>query len=410
MSLSNGSSVFTVVAASEPGARRRDESVWRWLERSSEPVAAAARAQWDGWLSRMPPGPRAALIRRLQDRHDEQVRAAVAELVTFVLLDSVYPAIEVDPETGSGSRTDFAVDVPLRTHFEVHRPAPPRESAMDARRLGDIAAELEKIESPDFWLDVDPQSGEQVPSMRQVRRQAEDWLASLDYEREVRRRDEYQQARGERVAEPMPGLDAGPAERAAYFAARRPFEPAAFTRSGDGWSVRITAHPRPADQRGPGQFTVGLRFAGAAHLETIEGLQAAVRGKLRQHAGLADPLVVVLDLSSPIIEDRDIAAMLYGRTVTTMLDPSTPLITTRDRAEGIWPDPVPQPPRPAGVLILRGIWLGSEGATAELWLPPGIASPLLPGPWQVRTLGPDDQPATVQPAGIPPAAGHASNP
>jgi len=248
------------------------------------------------------PGPRAALIRRLQDRHDEQVRAALAELVTFVLLDSVYPAIEVDPGTGSGSRTDFAVDVPVRTHFEVHRPAPPPESAMDARRLGDIAAELEKIESPDFWLDVDPQSGTQVPSMRQVRRQAEVWLASLDYETEVRRRDEYQQARRERAAEPMPGLDASPAERAAYFAARRPFEPAAFTRSGDGWSVRITAHPRPADQRGPGQFTVGLRSAGAAHLETFEGLQAAVRGKLRQHAGLADPLVVVLDLSSPIIE------------------------------------------------------------------------------------------------------------
>ena len=71
VSLSSGSSVFTVVAAPAPGARRRDESVWRWLERSSEPVAAAARAQWDGWLSRMPPGPRAALIRRLQDRHDE---------------------------------------------------------------------------------------------------------------------------------------------------------------------------------------------------------------------------------------------------------------------------------------------------------------------------------------------------
>jgi len=60
VSLSNGSSVFTVVAAPEPVARRRDESVWRWLERSSESVAAAARAQWDGWLSRMPPGPRAA--------------------------------------------------------------------------------------------------------------------------------------------------------------------------------------------------------------------------------------------------------------------------------------------------------------------------------------------------------------
>lgn len=325
------------------------------------------------------------------------------------MLDSVYPAIEADPETGSGSRTDFVADVLVRTHFEVHRPAPPRESAKDARRLGDIAAELEKIEPLDFWLDVDPQSGAQVPSMRQVRRQAEAWLASLDYETEVQRHDEYQQARRERGSEPMPGLDAGPAERAAYFAARRPFEPPAFTRSGDGWSVRITAHPRPADQRGPGQFTVGLRSAGAAHLETFGGLQAAIRGKLRQHAGLADPLVVVLDLSSPIIEDRDIAAMLYGRTVTTMPDPSVPATTTRDRAEGIWPDPVPRPPRPGAVLILRGIWLGSEGATAELWLPPGIASPLLPGLWRVRTLDPDDQLATVKPAGVPPAAGHASN-
>jgi hypothetical protein len=55
--------------------------------------------------------------------------------------------------------------------------------------------------------------------------------------------------------------------------------------------------------------------------------------------------VHTLDLGSPIIEDRDIAEMLYGRTVVTMLDPSTPVITTRDRAKGIWPDPVPRPSR-----------------------------------------------------------------
>ena len=240
-----------MVAVPEPGARRRNETVWQFLERSSEPVAAAARAQWDGWLSGMPSGPRDALVRRLQDRHDEQVRAALAELVTFVMLDSVYPAVEIEPETATGSRTDFAVQVPVRTHFEVHRSTPAKESAMDARRLGDIAAELEKIESPDFWLDVDPQSGEQVPSMRTVRQQVEAWLASLDYETEAQRRDEHQQGRRERAAEPMPGLDAGPAERAAYLAAHRPFEPPTFERSGNGWSVRITAHPRPADAARP---------------------------------------------------------------------------------------------------------------------------------------------------------------
>jgi hypothetical protein len=43
-----------------------------------------------------------------------------------------------------------------------------------------------------------------------------------------------------------------------------------------------------------------------------------VPDKLKQHAGLVDLLVVVLDLSSPIIEARDIAAMLYGRMTATM--------------------------------------------------------------------------------------------
>ena len=285
--------------------------------------------------------------------------------------------------------------MPVRTHFEVHRPGPSRDVAADALRQHDIAAELEKIQSPDFWLDVDVQSGPQVPSMRRVRQQAETWLVSLDYETEVKRRDDYQQARRDRASDATPGFDASPADRAAYFARDKPFEPPTFQRSGAQWSVRITAHPRPADKRGPGEFTVGARSAGEAHLETFEGLQAAVRGKLRQHVGLADPLVVVLDLSSPITEDRDIAAMLYGRVTMRMLDPSTPVSATRDRTEGIWPDPVPQPPRPAAVLILRSIWLGSDRATAELWLPPGTASPLLPGPWNLRTLGPDDQPATL---------------
>lgn len=150
--------------------------------------------------------------------------------------------------------------------------------------------------------------------------------------------------------------------------------------------------------RGPGQFTVGLRSAGEAHIETIEGLEQAVRTKLRQHAGLRDSLVLVLDLSSPIIGDREIAVVLYGPVATTMLDPVTVLGAERDRARGIWPEPLGQPARPAAVLILRRIWLGCHDTTAELWLPPGASSPLLPGPWTVQTIGPDGQPETVEEA------------
>jgi hypothetical protein len=104
----------------------------------------------------------------------------------------------------------------------------------------------------------------------------------------------------------------------------------------------------------------------------------------------------VLDLSSPIIGDREVAAVLYGPVTTTMLDPVTVLGAERERTRGIWPEPLRQPTRPAAVLILRGIWLGCRDATAELWLPPGKSSPLLPGPWTVRTIGPDGQPDTVE--------------
>jgi hypothetical protein len=391
-------SAFAAPASPAPGGRRRDETVWQFLERSTEPVAVDTRARWDAWLARMPASARAALVTRLKDRHNELVRSALAELVTFVLLDCIYPDVEIEPETGTGSRTDFAVDVPARTHFEVYRKAPPTAVTGDAQRLAYIADELEKIESPDFWLSVEAHAGAQVPAIRPVRTGVERWLASLDYDEQVQRRDHEQQARRDRAAGDMPGLDASPLERARYLAAHPPSEPPVFRDSGEGWSLRISAHPRAADGRGPGQFTVGIRSAGEAHIETAEGLEQAVRTKLRQHTGLRDPLVLVLDLSSPIIGDREIAAVLYGPVTTTMLNPVTRLGAERDRAKGIWPEPLRQQSRPAAVLILRGIWLGCHDATAELWLPPGTSSPLLPGPWTVRTIGLDGQLHTVEEA------------
>jgi hypothetical protein len=391
----DGSSVFTLVADPALGARRQGETLWHFLERSSEPVAIETRARWDAWLARMPAAERARLVGRLHDRHDEMVRSALAELVTFVLLDSAYPAVQIEPPTGTGSRTDFAVEVPARTHFEVFRKAPPAAETADALRLARMIGELEKIASPDFWLDVEAQTGTQAPPMRQVRPKVEAWLASLDYDEQAERRDKEQRARRARAAGEMPGLDASAAERARYLAAHPSFHPPVFTDSGDGWSVRISAHPRARDERGPGQFTVGTRSAGAAHIATIEDVEKAVRTKLRQHAGLLDPLVVVLDLSSPIIGDREIAATLYGPVTTTMLAPDTPLAAVRDRTKGIWAEPVRRPARPAAVLILSGIWLGCHQASASLWLPPGSSSPLLPGPWTVVGIDADGQPEIV---------------
>jgi hypothetical protein len=380
-------SVFTL-SAPAPGGRRRNESVWQFLERSTESVAVDTRRRWDAWLARMPATARNALIHRLKNRLDTQVSNALAELVTSILLESVYSSVDVEPATGTGSYTDFAVNVPVRTHFEVRRKSPPDSLTGDARRLADIAGELDKIESPDFWLDVDAHTGVAVPSMRIVRRKVESWLDSLDYGTEVNRAEQERQARQIRAAEHMPGLDSSPQARASYMAAHPPHPPPVFEDGGEGWHVRISAHPRASDARGPGQPTVGIHSAGEAHIETADNLEKAVRDKLRQHAGLTDPLVVVLDLSSPIADDIEVTGMLYGPSTTT----------ARDRSKGIWPDPLKQPPRPAAVLIVRGVWLGAHEASAEFWLPPGVASPLLPGPWDVRALGSGRRLATIQTA------------
>jgi hypothetical protein len=343
----------------------------------------------------MPAEPRDALIVRLKGRIDNQVRDAVAELVTFVLLNSVYPAtVEVEPETGTGSRTDFAVSTPTRAHFEVRRKTESAALAGDVRRRADLAEELEKIESPDFWLSIDVFSGAQVPSMRQVRQDAEEWLSSLDYDDQVQRHDQEQQERSARLAQPMPGLDSGPLERAKYLAAQRQYTPPVFSRSGPGWQVEITAYPRPADKRGPGQRTIGIRIVGELHIADGSDVEAAIERKLSQHKGLTDPLVIVLDLSAAVIDDSEIAGALYGLV--------TP-VGSRNRSKGAWPDPLGQSPRPAAVLTLRGVWPAWQEATADLWLPPGATSPVVSGPWSIRTLGQDGQSVITQAATQPAA-------
>jgi hypothetical protein len=79
--------------------------------------------------------------------------------------------------------------LPSRTHFEVHRTLAPEGARKDAQRRRDIAAELEKTTSPDFWFAINADIGPEIPSMRPVRDQIKSWLTSLDYGAERQRLD-----------------------------------------------------------------------------------------------------------------------------------------------------------------------------------------------------------------------------
>lgn len=399
MAFTSEPSVFDLAAVPQPGPRRSTETRWEWLERSSEPIATHTRARWERWLRMLPPESRTSILSRLKGS-DEQLEAALAELVTFVLLRCIYPNVEVDPAAGSSSHTDFAVAAGVRTHIEVHRVTMSQQAVKDVRRRRDAAEALERIDSPDFWLALEIELGPRPPSMRQVRQEAQAWLASLNYEIERERLEQYQHTQRERRDDAeMPGLDSSPLERARYFAAHAPYEPLLFERSGQDWSLRIEAVPRPRDRRGSSEITIGVRLAGEAHMAAPEILQKAVRDKLRQHRELAEPLVVVLDLSSPIVDEDEIVAALYGPVVRNVGSNGVPTLS-RDRSMGIWPDPPAASPRPAAVLILRGIYMGVREGTAELWVPSGADSPIASGPWSVRTIRPDGQPGLVATAAV----------
>ena len=101
-------------SASSLGGRGRKETIWQFVERGIESVAGDTRPRWDAWLARMPAEPRAAMIHRLKGRNNDHVPGRARHLCP---VRAVYPAVEIEPETGTGSRTDFAVDV----HFEVRR-------------------------------------------------------------------------------------------------------------------------------------------------------------------------------------------------------------------------------------------------------------------------------------------------
>ena len=73
--------------------------------------------------------------------------------------------------------------------FLAHERLAPVADRKDAQRRRDIAAELEKITSPDFWLAINADTGPEIPSMRPVRDQIESWLTSLDYGAERQRLD-----------------------------------------------------------------------------------------------------------------------------------------------------------------------------------------------------------------------------
>lgn len=360
--------------ANPDGLQRPGEGLWSFVQRCQTIRCVSTRQRWDKWLAPMPPGERAAIISRLDDKAAEQSLAALSELVVYATLCQLYSSVEVevDPGTGTGSNTDFAVTDTKHVHFEVHRPTEARDHIDANRRYARMKAQLEKVDSADFYLTINLVAlGDAELTMRGVRRRIAAWLNDLDYEDERRRRDDDHARRAARPVPPK--LDSGPMERAKFFAIPTGlYQPPEIVITDHGWVIEVMAEPRAQDHRGSGQRTVGTSVIGLIPTKSVEALRHAIQGKVRQHRGLTDDLVVVLDMSGMLMHQSEIIWALYGKP---------------GEHGALWTGAPGE--RPAAVLVLEEVhpFFEHETTTATLWLPPGRPSPIRTGPWRVATSG-----------------------
>ena len=181
------------------------------------------RRRWDIWLSQLPPHA------RVSSDHPAQGSPQPPGPGRSCRADHLRPAGRYLSGWSRSSRSreqaaepTSPFDQPVRTHFEVYRKEPPRP--LDRRRQGScsISDELEKIESPDFWLDVDPQSGVRPPAMRKRPDEGRAVAGLARLRRASPSARERQASRASAMgSREMPGLDASPLERARYIAAPR---------------------------------------------------------------------------------------------------------------------------------------------------------------------------------------------
>lgn len=351
---------FFAVVAQDDAVRHPGETLWNFFERSPWTRCVSIRATIDVLVAQIDAAEQPGVLSRLKADDERLVKSTFSELWTFDLLKGAgIGPLRFGAPTASGGSIDILVE-PSRVHLEVYRASEGNDDFANDRRLNTAVAALQKIRSPEFWLHVTLDLGATQPSMRPVVRAVERWLGGLDAKAESAKYDSAV-AIGHMAAaiDGMPG----------------------FTRGGPDWRVRVRAMPRSPGA--PTEPSIGSVEGGSIPIETFESMGEAVRAKRRQHRAVADPLVIVLDVTETLVHDDEIAGALYGPTVHDLTG-AVPR-NYRRRGEGVWPPGVTSPP--AAVVVIDDLYMPApQTARVTVWLPPGGSNPLGPGPWTVRTL------------------------
>jgi len=179
------------------GLSGRNEHQFAFLNRSAKPVVHTVRETLEHWFQRYPPTARDELRTRFRDANSEiNHKSACFELFLHELFHQQGCKLLVHPEplSGTGRRPDFLLELPQGGRLFLEAIVATGQSAVgrgtDAR-LKEFYQTLEKLNSPDFFLEIRAYNrNPATPPPGWLRRRIQQWLDGLDYDRARRLLDD----------------------------------------------------------------------------------------------------------------------------------------------------------------------------------------------------------------------------
>ncbi len=334
--------LFPDVERKYKGPHLQAEPAYSFLQRSSRPAAAAVRELLENWIARAPDDERPRLCRHMRSGDDDRFRAAFFELYTRELLAGLDYSMQWHPDLGhpQGRSPDFLaahVSAPsLIVEATTASDMSPGEvsSAPGMRRVYDA---INALNIREFWIDIAERGRpKKTPSAKHISSDLARWIGGLDYS-EIK--GPYDDGR----LEELPVLE----------------------KTYDGWTLRFTAIPKPAEALDdPDRAVILLHSFGVRASNTKQALKRAVKRKATRYDEISNPYVIAVNIEAWDVDEDDIfEAFISSRPY--VWNPREPVESGHYELahDGVWLGPNgPCNTRVSAVLVASGLtpWTAAD--------------------------------------------------